>query len=323
MLDMMRGTWRGPLAVLACIVLLPGTPAANDHDGGNDCLRPTEDWGSAPEGITAYVGMGRSIVGHFPTCSAPGDPGTDENDPRCPARSTPQSGRPTGYVRHLQQGSRNYWLGCYADATGPHGIDSEPDGQTVFGFWPLNGVSSACDPAVHVDNTEGIFFPWGWGVDDVPGDGSDSMFGSGEGFSPTTCRESTLPIRAWNCGDARQVFLNICIDMNSDGDWNDSFHCSDGCAYEWAVKNAPLLLPPGCSSQSSPPFLVGPQGVDSWFRLTISDTAAPDDFPWNGSAGLSGGALVGGETEDTPTHIVALADGARRVRWGALKQHYR
>jgi hypothetical protein len=38
-------------------------------------------------------------------------------------------------------------------------------------------------------------------------------------------------------------------------------------------------------------------------RITISDTPAPTDFAWAGSANLAGGSLAGGETEDYPVTI--------------------
>jgi hypothetical protein len=38
-------------------------------------------------------------------------------------------------------------------------------------------------------------------------------------------------------------------------------------------------------------------------RITLSSDPAPNDFAWNGSKGVVGGALKGGETEDYPVRI--------------------
>ena len=302
------------------LVMLAAPPAtADDRDLGNDCQRPTEDWGDAPEGVTAYISF-PTVIGKFPTCFFAGAPGTDELNASCTPIALAQAGRPTGYVRHLQTAVANYWLGCYSDASGPQGIDSEIDGKTSFGFFQSVPTTSACNPAVPIDCVSGPFAPWGSGQDQC-------AFGPDASLSPAppmfqACRRSTMPITAYNCSASRLVYLNICVYMNRDGDWNDSFDCSGECAFEWAVKNAPVLLSSGCSSQSSPVFIVGPHPGEYWCRISISDEAAPDDYPWNGSASLPDGAFRGGETEDYTWLIDQPVPTVRRS-WGEVKSHYR
>ena len=79
--------------------------------GGNDCREDDDadhiaDMGDAPEGILAYPG----VMGHFPTCLAPGAPGTQEF--KCQTLSTPPG--PTGYVINetALTSATHYWLGC-------------------------------------------------------------------------------------------------------------------------------------------------------------------------------------------------------------------
>jgi hypothetical protein len=119
----------------------------------------------------------------------------------------------------------------------------------------------------------------------------------------TACTRDSFTFDAFNCDAQEAVFayLNVLLDMNEDGDWNDNFLCPAGCAPEWAVKNVLVQLPPGCSRVTTPGFLVGPNGGEAWLRITLSLDPVGDDFPWNGSAGA--GFLVSGETEDYPVTI--------------------
>ena len=73
---------------------------------------------------------------------------------------------------------------------------------------------------------------------------------------------------------------------------------------------------------SVPLFLVGPQPVHSWMRISISDLPMPDDYPWNGTVSIGGGHMRGGETEDYPVEITVIT-GAQGSSWGRLKVLYR
>src|SRR6185295_14700246 len=118
---------------------------ATDVDGPDDCQRTIRDFGDAPEGFEAYVG----VLGRFPTCLNPGPIGTLNAPPACPSITPPPG--PAGYVMHQSSPATgpNYWLGCTAAGGLPLGIDSEPDGKTSPGT-----PTSACNPNVPGDCVE-------------------------------------------------------------------------------------------------------------------------------------------------------------------------
>ncbi len=273
------------LALCCCVV----TPArATDVDGGNDCTRPNVDFGDAPENVLAYPG----IMGNFPTCIAAGGVGTQTV--ACMPISTLPG--PVGFVKHVSSPNL-YWLGCPATMT-PQGIDSETDGKV--NNIAMLGAPSVCGgiPTDCIEAAFGLSF------------GQDECFGGTDAgvSAPTlmTCTSSTISFTTRSCsGGSFVAYLNVLIDMNRDGDWNDNTQCLGGCAYEWAVKNAKITIFPGCGTQTSPAFIVGSIAGPSWMRVTISDGPVTDDFPWNGSAGIAGQALSGGETEDYPVTILA------------------
>jgi len=278
----------------ACVALVaalvhPTALLAKDVDGPDDCQRSTLDMGDAPENMDAYPG----ILGHFPTCLAPSAPGTQEL--QCAPISTPPG--PTGFVRNFNPTAGGFWLGCPPTGVPPMGIDSETDGKVSPG-----GPTSICNPSLAVDCFEAAF-SLSFGQDECYGS-DDAGLSAPPVFNP--CATTSVTFQTYNCQTTREVYLNILVDWNQDGDWNDNFLCPGGtaCAYEWAVKNALIVLPPGCATLTSPSFLVGPNVGDGWMRITISTAPAPDDFPWNGSAAIAGESLRDGETEDYPVSVV-------------------
>jgi hypothetical protein len=274
--------------LLALMLACPWVVRATDVDGAADCTASPEDWGDAPEGIPAYTG----ILACFPTCSAAGPLGTQTV--ACPAISTAPG--PAGFVRHVHvAGEVPYWLGCFAVGGG---IDSDPDGKVNANGSPASDCSGG---AVDCFETAfGLTF------------GQDECFGSDDAalasaVSFTACAPSSVTFNVTNCDpdNSRDVFLNVLVDWNQDGDWNDSFQCSGqpGCAYEWAVKNVAITIGPGCSSFTTPQFLAGPAAGNGWMRITISDGPVNDDFPWAGVATDPAQELRNGETEDYPVTI--------------------
>jgi hypothetical protein len=284
---------------------------ATDKDGPDDCQKASEDWGDAPEGVLAYPG----VTGHFPTCSTPTAPGTQQL--ACPAISTLPG--LTGFVRNLQfPGPGAYWLGCYPTPVGFMGIDTETEGKinTPSVGW------SMCLPGATTDCVESAF-GMTFDQDECYGDGSDAGLKALPVLTP--CAPATVTFDVSACAIPRQFFLNILVDMNEDGDWNDNFQCPSGqCAYEWAVKNVPIALTSPCGPVTSPAFLVGPKSPNGrgWMRITISDMPVNDDFPWAGSATMPGGSLRGGETEDYPVAI-QYTTPSKAGSWGQLKRIYR
>lgn len=294
--------------------LVSATPSwATDTDGPHDCSKdPMEDWGDAPEGVPAYPG---GVIGNFPTCRDMTLHGTQDLPPFCNPISAPPG--PTGHIFHRQgiNFSRPlYWIGCHLDDSGAEmGIDRDPEGKVNS---PAVGFSF-CDhgPTDCAENAYGMTFD----QDECYGDGSDAgLDGPPELIA---CEQASLTFTTFNCDSfPRQVILNILIDMNHDGDWNDAQTCDTTCVYEWAVKNATITLPPGCGKVTSPSFQVGPKPGPSWLRLSIMNERVQNDFPWAGAAGHSG--FTGGETEDYPATI-QQAVPTKASSWGKVKASYR
>ncbi len=275
------------LALLGCCLLLSTTARATDVDGVADCFRTLIEYGDAPEGVQAYPG----ILAAFPTRNA-ADPSACRTWRQAPISTMPG---PAGFVRHQRAATDpGFWLGCFP-ATGG-GVDIEPDGKTND-----NGAAvSACNPNVAVDCYE-TAFGLTFGQDEAYGT-NDAGLAAAVTFG--TCASSTVTFNATNCaGAVRQVFLNILVDWNQDGDWNDNFQCPGACAYEWAVVNQPVFLQPGCNVVTSPAFRSGPNAGDGWMRITLTNAPVNMDFPWAGSATVAGMAFQNGETEDYPVTI--------------------
>jgi hypothetical protein len=126
-----------------------------------------------------------------------------------------------------------------------------------------------------------------------------------------------LPLSLPNCGwgtidytvtvvtPGTDLWVNVWLDLNRDGDWDDTIVCPQGPARERAVQNQYLYnLPTGLNHITTPAFLSshpkdGPQEI--WMRITLSEQ------PWKGGSnpGEAGNAGSGpqagyeiGETED-------------------------
>jgi len=303
---------------LSVLLSAAGIPAhGTDVDGGDDCFRELIDFGDAPECVPAYP---TGVIGQFPTCTGGCGVGTQTFPTACPPISTPPG--PTGFVRHDQfgpGGPGNYWLGCYVSPEGfPMGIDTEFEGKTGA---PASGVSS-CDGTTPTDCVEVAFGGMPFDQDECYLDGSDAGIKSPIVFTP--CTPASVTYEAFYCGQQPQtpVFLNILVDWNADGDWNDVEICPGGCAPEWAVVNAPVVLFVGCNLLTSPMFLPGPFEGPAWLRISLTSTPVPPDYPWAGSAGLAGGRFQGGETEDYPVFLSGPTP-VKETSWGTIKSHYR
>jgi hypothetical protein len=288
---------------------LLGVRAASRNCAPDFCGFAYTDFGDAPENVPAYPS---GSFGHFPTCTADTPPGTQEL--ACGAAPGTPPG-PTGYVKHVATASDQtyFGLGCGPANAQRLAVDTEVDGVVhVSGSLPavIPSEFSTCSPAVTIMTYESAFGGLWFGTDETAGDGTDA--GLAAPFVLGTCAPTSVPFHAWSCGPASvTVTLNILVDWNQDGDWNDVVMCGPSgsggaCTPEWAVKNASVVLQPGCNSLSSPQFTAGPNTGGAWMRVTLTAAPVSDDFPWAGSATAvnADSTFAGGETEDYPISIV-------------------
>lgn len=299
-------------AVLASSFLLGFASAslASDVDG-LDCGRIVIDYGDAPEGLP-FTSTAGTVVTHYPTCLAPGAPGTQEAF--CAPRSTAPG--PTGYMRNYNTFPSHYWLGCFdLPNIGLTGIDDDIDGKVG----PPGGPSACSGGPTDGD----VFYaPNGYAQDETYGDGDAGLY-SAQFVAPCGSPPTPLRFQTANCGNETTAYLNVLVDLNFDGDWNDNINCPvSGCAHEWAVKNLPIAIGPGCQDHFTPPITGGPLWGVTWLRITLTDGPVDDDFPWAGSANRPDGQYAGGETEDYMIQVVA-GDPVKSSSWGRVKTLYR
>jgi len=208
--------------------------------------------------------------------------------------------------------------------------DTELDGTVnAVGAPPLliPSETSTCSPAVAIYEYErgggGLWF----GADEIAGDGDAGL---GMPATLVACDLAFLQYKAWSCGPSTiAAYLNVLVDWSQDGDWNDVVACGAGtntvCVPEWAMKNSPIQLAPGCNVLTTPAFHVGPVLGQPWMRMTLTLAPVGDEFPWAGSANVPGGSFAGGETEDYPltvaNAVLAVNDvsGPSELALGAVR----
>jgi len=102
---------------------------------------------------------------------------------------------------------------------------------------------------------------------------------------------------------ATHLYVNVWLDWNRDGDWDDTMTSADGAeASEWAVQNQELNLPGiGPHTLTTPAFRSWHPTTEGdldplWMRITVSDS------PWDPGFGAGGAGPANGygagETED-------------------------
>ncbi len=305
---------RSLLVVLASLWILAfaSISFAKDVDG-LDCGRIVIDYGDAPEGIP-FVGPFGPVIGHYPTCLSPGAPGTQELF--CAPRSSPPG--PTGYMRNYNTFPSHYWLGCFdLPSVGLTGIDDDIDGKVG----PPGGPSACSGGPTDGDV---ILPPNSFSQDEDYNDGDAGLYAGQVLFA---CSPTPLAFQTANCGNETVAYLNVLVDLNFDGDWNDNMDCTPtdatvGCLHEWAVKNVPITIGFGCQNHSTPPIYGGPVAGQSWVRISLTDEPVANDYPWAGSANQPNGQYAGGETEDYLLYIT-FPDAVKTRTWGQVKTLYR
>ncbi|TSA52403.1 MAG: hypothetical protein D4R45_07105 [Planctomycetaceae bacterium] len=135
-------------------------------------------------------------------------------------------------------------------------------------------------------------------------DNGDDAISLKNTLSLPNCCWTTLDYKVTVVDPNVDLWVNIWIDWNRDGDWDDVVDCSEGPAPEWAVQNQFLYnLPIGLNTITSPAFLPWhPDDIEHiWIRITLSEQ------PWKtgSNPGVVGNAGSGpqekyliGETED-------------------------
>jgi hypothetical protein len=119
------------------------------------------------------------------------------------------------------------------------------------------------------------------------------------------CGWATIDYTVTVTAPGTDLWVNVWLDFNRDGDWDDTLTCPAGSAPEWAVQNQLLFgLPAGLNQLTTPAFRSwhpksGPEEI--WMRITLSGQ------PWKGGSnpGQLGNGGSGpmakyqiGETED-------------------------
>ncbi len=95
-------------------------------------------------------------------------------------------------------------------------------------------------------------------------------------------------------------YINMWVDWNHDGDWNDTLPCPAGPpAAEWAIRDMALALGPGVYPLAPAPIttwvtVAENMPWETWLRLSVAEQPAPS--PYDGRGPAQGYDL--GETED-------------------------
>ena len=124
-------------------------------------------------------------------------------------------------------------------------------------------------------------------------------------LSLPTCCWTTLDYEVTVVDPNVDLWVNIWIDWNRDGDWDDVVDdCPEGPSPEWAVQNQFLFnLPIGLNTITTPAFLPWhPEDIENiWIRITLSEqpwkTGSDPGELGNAGSGPQEKYLIG-ETED-------------------------
>jgi uncharacterized repeat protein (TIGR01451 family) len=137
------------------------------------------------------------------------------------------------------------------------------------------------------------------------------------------CKLTTMDVLVTVVGGVRERYLNVWLDWNRDGDWEDFFNCPNNAgaitaAPEWVVQNYVTTLGNGAHTVTVPAFLaVDLPNVpdDHWLRVTLSEAPAPVSVTSNLADGQ--GPRTGyrfGETEDYRVELVPPVGPELQIR---------
>lgn len=230
---------------------------------------PSEyDFGDAPEGSTAYPGLG--VTGQFPTCISAG---------------------PATWIQHSNFGA----------FFGPS-FDFEPDGNA--GLCPLFNPNNYNKDECYNDGDAGLIIPGSFTI--IGPVGSESVIpctGSTSAPLGAVCCWATwgsnIDIQVQNFMPNNSIgYVNMLIDWNQDGIWGGNSYCLNQAVPEHVLINFAVPNPynGNLSALAPPGFFTGPNAGFVWMRISITET--PVAVNWDGS-----GMFEDGETED---YLLAL-----------------
>jgi GEVED domain-containing protein len=200
----------------------------------------------------------------------------------------------------------NLWLGGYP-------TNWQPGQGPVYG---VDGDDSALPPNDCTENAFGMTFA----QDECIQDSTDMCLRSPVLLNPCEMTTFRISYIVQVAGGGGTALLNVLVDFNGDGDFDDVVYCpaSQDSVPEWVAKNVGVPWGwPNHLEMNIPSFRVGPRSGPAWMRITLTtaDTTPTDDFP------VSGGELLGGETEDYPIMIGGNTP-VHSTTWGLLKSRY-
>jgi hypothetical protein len=141
----------------------------------------------------------------------------------------------------------------------------------------------------------------GWANYDLA---DDALFG--QHLVLPQCAPTSFTYRISGAADAPTDgnYVNVWLDWNRDGDWNDTIKCVDRSgqqkvAPEWAVVNYPVPVTAGKATSVNTPLFVSAHANEDetrlWMRITLNASVIPAERS-DGSGPPSG--YLYGETED-------------------------
>jgi hypothetical protein len=181
---------------------------------------------------------------------------------------------------------------------GPYGPIHVNSGLVAYLGSRITGETEA-DTGPDEDNTNNM----------VPGTNMANRDGGDDGITVPIalpdCSWTTIDYKVTIAKPGTDLWVNVWIDFNRDGDWDDTEKCPAGSVPEWAVQNQLLYgLPAGLHEITTPGFLSWhpEQGAETIrLRITLAEQpwtggSNPGEVGNGGSGPLTKYAI--GETED-------------------------
>ena len=162
-------------------------------------------------------------------------------------------------------------------------ITRETEADTGFDEDPANNIVPSSGGSDHDHGDDSIDYP----------------------LNLPNCRWTTFDYQVTVVDPNVDLWVNVWLDWNRDGDWDDTLECDRGDVPEWVVQNQFLFnLPTGLNDITTPAFLsLHPKNKpeEIWIRITLSEqpwkTGSNPGEVGNAGSGPEAKYLIG-ETED-------------------------